>query len=123
MTEPILHITGRGQWLAAQGAGRYSAPSLASEGFIHCSRPRQAVAVAEKFYRGQGGLVLLVIDPDRLKSMLKWEAPADGGPPGLGRGDLFPHIYGPVNVDAVVDVLDFPADAEGHFLLPSALQP
>jgi uncharacterized protein (DUF952 family) len=110
------------QWLAAQGEGRYLAASLESEGFIHCSKPDQLVAVAEKFYGGQSGLVVLVIDPGRLVPGLKWEAPADGGPPGVEGGDLFPHVYGPINLEAVVEVLDLAADGEGHFSLPPGLQ-
>ncbi len=122
MIAPILHITSRSEWLAAQASGQYVAPSLASEGFIHCSQLHQVLPVAEKFYGGQAGLVLLVIDPARLASVLKWEAPAEGGPPpGVAEGDPFPHIYGPINPDAVVQVLDFKADGNGRFSLPPAL--
>jgi uncharacterized protein (DUF952 family) len=120
MTELIYHITARAAWVAAQGQGRYSAPSLASEGFMHCSTRAQVVPVAEKFYKGQAGLVLLVIDPARLVSPLKWEAPSDGTPPpGVAADGRFPHIYGPLNLNAVVRVLDFAADGKGVFSLPA----
>jgi uncharacterized protein (DUF952 family) len=122
VSTPILHITSRSEWLAAQASGRYAAPSLASEGFIHCSQLHQVLPVAERFYRGQAGLVLLVIDPARLTAVLKWEAPAGGGPPpGVEEGDPFPHIYGPINPEAVIQVLDFDADGNGRFSLPGAL--
>jgi uncharacterized protein (DUF952 family) len=122
MSASILHITSRAEWLAAQATGRYVAPSLASEGFIHCSQQHQVLPVAEKFYRGQDGLVLLVIDPARLDSPLKWEAPAEGGPPpGVAEGDPFPHIYGPINLEAVLEVLDLSADRDGRFVLPASL--
>jgi len=122
MIAPILHITSRDRWLVARDSGGYVAPSLASEGFIHCSQLHQVLPVAEKFYRGQQGLVLLVIDPARLTADLKWEAPAEGGPPpGVAEGDPFPHIYGPINPDAVVQVLDLTVDRDGRFVLPAPL--
>jgi uncharacterized protein (DUF952 family) len=114
----IFHITFRKDWQAAQAKGEYTTESLHSEGFIHCSNLHQVLPVAEKFYKGQSDLVLLMIDPSRLTSTLKWEAPAGGVPPGLSAGDLFPHIYGPLNLDAVVNVFDFIFDSNGVFQLP-----
>lgn len=118
----IFHITSRAEWTAAQKAGQYAAPSLASGGFIHCSTSTQAVPVAEKFYAGQTGLVLLVIDPALLSSGLKWEPPFDGlPPPGAPAADLFPHVYGSINLEAVTQVLDFESDPKGRFHLPPSL--
>jgi uncharacterized protein (DUF952 family) len=100
----------------------YASPSLASEGFIHCSTWSQVLPVARKFYRGQTGLVLLAIDPARVTAVLKWEPPSDGQPPeGVPYGDPFPHIYGPINTEAVVQVLDFGLDPNGEFSLPAAV--
>lgn len=122
MSGLILHITSNDAWASAKKAGQYIAPSLAAEGFIHCSTSAQAVPVAEKFYKGQTGLILLVIDPARLNSGLKWELPFDGAPPpGAPAADLFPHVYGPINLDAVIQILDFEVDSSGHFHLPPAL--
>jgi uncharacterized protein (DUF952 family) len=75
-------------------------------------------AVADAFYRGRSDLVLLVIDPARLRSELRWEAPA--GPPadGIEPGDSFPHIYGPLNLEAVVRVLPWQPGVDGRFALP-----
>ncbi len=139
----ILHITSRTAWLEARAKGEYAAPSLASEGFIHCSTAAQVLPVAGKFYRGQTGLVLLVIDPARLASDLRWEAPFDGAPPPgvpsinspfvprtpaarrcetAGQApaeDAFPHIYGPLNLEAVVQVIDFEPATDGRFVLPA----
>lgn len=121
MSEKIFHITARVAWMAAQKQGRYAAPSLKSEGFIHCSTYAQVLPVAEKFYKGQAGLILLVIDSMRLLSDLKWEAPFDGAAPsGASASDSFPHIYGPINLDAVVQVLDFEPSVDGKFILPTA---
>ncbi len=120
MSEIILHITSNDAWTSAQKTGQYVAPSLAGEGFIHCSTRLQAVPVAEKFYKGQTGLVLLVIDPARLSSDLKWEPPFDGAPPpGAPAVDLFPHVYGPINLDAVTKVVKFEPNADGEWTLPT----
>jgi uncharacterized protein (DUF952 family) len=133
----ILHLASHDAWLAAVGpAGlpcterrtvwrgeqvAYYADSLSTEGFIHCSKPSQIVDVANSFYRGQQGLVLLVIDPAKLDSELKWEPPAEPEPSHARAGDLFPHVYGPLNLDAVVKVLEFEPLADGTFSLPPEL--
>lgn len=102
----ILHITTRPDWQAALDAGLYRADSLDSEGFIHCSTAQQIAATANRFYNGQTGLLLLQIDPDKLVPDLRWE-PADG--------QDFPHIYGPLNLDAVVGVEALDPDEDGVF--------
>lgn len=116
----IFHITPHTDWEAAQAKGEYIADSLRLEGFIHCSTLAQVMPVAEKYYQGQSGLVLLMIEPTLLSSDLKWEAPSGGTPPpGVPEGDQFPHIYGPINLDAVVNVLDFIRDSNGGWSLPA----
>lgn len=116
----ILHLTSRTDWLAAQQTGEYRAPSLESEGFIHCSTEQQIVRVANSFYAGRHGLVLLEIDPARLKPELRWEPPAHPNPQAdLPPSDeFFPHIYGPLNNDAVIRSMDFEPNSDGHFSLP-----
>lgn len=108
----ILHITSKQEWLDAQARGEYVAPSLMSEGFIHCSTDKQILNVANAFYRGRTDLVVLSLDETRIRSEVKWEAPA--GPPAenISEADLFPHIYGPINLDAIASVLDFQPDSE-----------
>jgi uncharacterized protein (DUF952 family) len=107
--------------LAAQKSGEYRAHSLQNEGFIHCSTPQQIVQVADSFYSGRHGLVLLVIDPQRLRPDLRWEPPAHPNPQAdlPPSEELFPHLYGPLNLDAVVKVLDFEPKADGKFSLPT----
>ena len=118
----ILHITSKTEWLAAQNRGEYVAPSLQSEGFIHCSTEKQVLHVANAFYRGRTDLVLLKLDEVKLNPELKWEPPAGPKAPGHSDSDLFPHIYGPINLTAVESVLDFEPDpASGSFSLPSQL--
>ncbi|HMZ07724.1 MAG TPA: DUF952 domain-containing protein [Anaerolineales bacterium] len=106
----ILHITSKSEWADAQVRGEYTAPSFASEGFIHCSTEKQILNVANAFYRGRTDLVVLNLTEARIKPELKWEAPA--GPPAenISEADLFPHIYGPINLDAIASALDFQPD-------------
>ena len=119
----IYHITTREAWQQAQTDGEYTAPSLDSEGFIHCSTAAQVLQVANAFYRDVPNLVLLCIEPERLSAQLKWEAPAHPEAhkaPVNTDAMLFPHIYGAINLDAVVDVLDFP-QSENGFVLPDGI--
>jgi uncharacterized protein (DUF952 family) len=116
----IYHITSRTAWNEAQQRGDYRAESLDTEGFIHCSTAKQVLPVAETFYKGQNGLLLLLIDPALLSSDLKWEPPSGGTPPpGVPEGDLFPHVYGPINREAIVKVFDLEANVDGKYDLPS----
>ena len=107
----ILHITQRAAWDAARQAGSYPQPPIPPQGFIHCSRPDQVIGVANYIFRGKRDLVILCIAAERLN------APLD--PDGLVEGEEdFPHIHGQINLDAVVDVLDFPPNEDGTFALP-----
>ena len=116
MSEFILHATTRAAWSAAQAQGQYFADSLAGQGFIHCSRPEQILRVANSFYAGQSGLVLLVIDPQRLTSELRWEPGTDLAT------ELFPHVYGPINLEAVLQAIDFEPGPDGKFHYPESLE-
>ena len=101
----IYHITSRGLWQSAIESGEYSPPSLQTEGFIHCSRSEQALGVANDFYRGGADLLLLCIDESKLSAELRWEAPAHPAPAGANHtidDSAFPHIYGELNLEAVV---------------------
>ena len=112
----IVHIAERAAWQAAQETGDYRTPSLEFEGFIHFSTPSQVLQVANFFYAGSSDLVLLVVDPEALIATLRYEA--------LIREESteqFPHLYGPLNLDAVTKVLSFPSRADGLFDLPFEL--
>jgi uncharacterized protein (DUF952 family)/RimJ/RimL family protein N-acetyltransferase len=106
LQSPILHITTHAVWQAAQSSGVLIPDSLASEGFIHCSRPDQILRVANTFFRGQSELVLLEIDPRRVGAEIHWDAVENS---------FFPHLYGPLNVNAVVAVQEFNPDGSGVF--------
>lgn len=119
----IYHILPWADWRAAQTAGSYQAASLAAQGFIHASTREQVVRVANAVYLGQVGLALLVVDAHRLTAPLKFEPPVHpaSGQPDTGADELFPHIYGALNLDAVAQVVDFPARADGSFTLPDGV--
>jgi uncharacterized protein (DUF952 family) len=117
----ILHITTYKDWEKALIQGKYSAPSLKSEGFIHCSTVKQVTDTANIFFKGQYGLVLLCIDEKKIKSECKFEDPTGGGKHDPNAGNLFPHIYGPINISAVIKVVDFPPNESGLFSLPERM--
>jgi uncharacterized protein (DUF952 family)/N-acetylglutamate synthase-like GNAT family acetyltransferase len=80
------------------------------------------VAVANKYYAGTNDMLLLHIDPKLLASPLKWEPPAHiDGSPALPGEPFFPHIYGPINIDAVTEIIEFPSMPDGTFVAPSQL--
>ncbi len=110
----ILHITPRSHWQQAQQLGAYEADSLATEGFIHFSDLHQVTRTANRFYKGQSDLVLLCVHPDALQSELRYDP--------IETGEYFPHLYGPLNLDAVVQVVDFPPNETGNFELPTAIE-
>lgn len=119
----IYHIAEREAWIEAKARGSYHPPSLASEGFIHCSRLDQVLAVTNDFYRGETDLQLLCIDESKTAAELRWEAPAHPQPESATasfREASFPHLYGPLNLEAVVGVYDF-VESENGFALPGAL--
>ena len=110
----LLHIAERKQWAAAVKTGQYRPASLAEEGFVHCSLPEQLVPVADAVYRDRQGLVLLVVDADQVPAKIRFEDCYQSG-------QKFPHIYGPLPVKAVDQVLDFEPGPDGRFALPAAL--
>ncbi len=104
----IYHITQRAAWEQAQTAGGYRGDTLSSDGFIHCSRHEQVADVANAIFQGEPDLVLLRIDEAKVKPQIRYEDCYEAG-------ETFPHIYGPLNLDAVVDIIDFPPLDDGTF--------
>jgi uncharacterized protein (DUF952 family) len=107
----ILHITRRTEWEQAVSAGEYRTESLRDQGFIHCSTPDQVVPVANFLYAGQHDLVLLCIDVNKLDAEVRYENLEE-------EKNLFPHVYGSININAVIDVVDFEPETDGTFRLP-----
>ena len=109
-SEEFFHIAFQKDWAKAQEIGQYHHPSIEQEGFIHCSYPRQIAESLNKHFPKNEKLVLLEIDAQKLKSELKIELAAS-------RGEDFPHIYGPLNVDAVSKIHEIKWDGE-KYLIP-----
>lgn len=93
----IYHITSKQAWEQAQSNGIYDAPSLNEEGFIHCSHEDQLAGVLQRYYSGKKDLLKLVIDTEKLKSRMIYDW-------SRSLTETFPHIYGPVNLEAVIAV-------------------
>jgi uncharacterized protein (DUF952 family) len=109
----IFHIATVADWDRARREGQYATSTvgktLAEEGFIHASQASQVADVANRFYRGlPDELVLLVIDPARVRPPIRYEDVPGAGAP-------FPHIYGPLNADAVLAARPFPPGPDGTF--------
>lgn len=94
----IYHITTKAEWNKAIEKSFYETPSLTEEGFIHCSQENQIPEVLERYFSGKKDLVKLVIDTDKLTSryVFEWS-------PSIQ--DTFPHVYGAINTDAVIEVV------------------
>ena len=109
-TSRIFHICSRGQAEQARACGEYTAPSLAREGFIHCSQAHQVLGVRAAFYADQPDLVVLAVDPALVQAPLRYEAPAHpsarADAPVPAADQLFPHLYGPLPWQAVVELID-----------------
>lgn len=110
----IVHITTPQEWQSAVADGAYSADSLATEGFIHCSTPAQVLIPANERYPGRTDLCLLVIDPGALENELIYEDCYE-------TGQEFPHVYGTINPSAVTKTVPFPCNPDGTFNLPAEL--
>jgi uncharacterized protein (DUF952 family) len=115
----IYHITTPAAWDAAQRTGDVVAESLATEGFIHCSRQSQLLAVSNRFFPGVSGLLVLAIDEAGVAPRLVNEGPTGAGDPFAQ--DVFPHVYGPNPVAAVIAVAPLVADDDGRFVWPAEL--
>jgi uncharacterized protein (DUF952 family) len=105
----IYHIVPRADWEKSHD-GPYRAESLDREGFIHCSNEDQVARVANLFYSGLKDLLVLCIDIGRLTSPIRDEDP--------GTGESFPHVYGPIECEAVVAVRQLQRSGDGSWQFP-----
>ena len=93
----IYHIAHEGSWITAMDTGFYEHPSIIKEGFIHTCSQSQIAGVRKRYYDGIINLTLLNIDESLVSSMIKYELS-----PSVN--EIFPHIYGPLNTDAVAKI-------------------
>jgi len=115
----IYHITTLTGWAEAQATSEVVAESFAAEGFIHCSRQAQLLAVANRFFPGGDGLLVLAIEEDGVAEWLVNEGPTGAGDPFAL--DVFPHVYAPIPTSAVVAAVPLNADEHGQFAWPTNL--
>lgn len=108
----IYHLATGADWAQASRAGGYRAPTLATEGFCHCSFAHQLEATADRYFRGARELVLLVIRVDRLDVPFKVEA-------NPGKVETFPHVYGVIPLAAIEASHPVPAGPDGRLRLPT----
>ncbi len=113
----IYHIAVAADWEQARRDGEYRVSTrgrtLDDEGFIHAGQSHQVAPVANAIYRGDRGLLVLAIDVARVAPEIRYERVP-------GWEDPFPHIYGPLDVGAVVETFSLTPDAEGTFSFPAA---
>lgn len=112
----IFHMCKRSDWQAAQKGGLYhgSGDDIA-DGFMHFSTAEQLAESAARHRKGVTGLILIAIDPEVLGDALKWE-PSRGG-------QLFPHLYGALDVSKVARTDDLPLGDDGYHVFPDDIPP
>ena len=96
-SEYIYHVTTLKEWEAARLKNEYTPVNYEQDGFIHCSVEKQIPGVLDRFYKGQTGLVKLKIEKEKVQRPVLFELAID-------LDELFPHIYGALNLDSVVEV-------------------
>lgn len=107
----IYKICTAAEWAAAEKAGRFTgSPVDVADGFIHFSTAAQAEETARRHFAGQTRLVLVSVDAKAIADKLTWE-PSRGG-------DLFPHLYTPLGLDAVTAVHPLPLGDDGRHVFP-----
>lgn len=116
----IVAIARQDVWQQALKTGEYTQSTidstLADVGFIHCSFPDQTLEIANRRFSDHDVLVLLLIDEDKVKARIRHEGALSG------RAGTFPHIYGPLNIDAVYATAPLEKDGQGKFKVPRELE-
>ena len=111
MTQMIYHMCRADEWAAAVAAGTYRGSSQdLADGFIHFSTAAQIVESARRHRAGQDGLLLVAVGAERLGDRLKWERSRGG--------DLFPHLYGPLDPAESASVEPLPLGPDGLHVFP-----
>ena len=107
----VYKIVAADLWQAAEDSGMFTGAGIdLNDGFIHLSTGAQARRTAQLYFKGQGNLVLVAVDGARLGEALKYEPSRDG--------DLFPHLYGPLPLAAVLSVRPLPVGGDGNHIFP-----
>jgi uncharacterized protein (DUF952 family) len=94
----LFHICRREEWDQQKPEPDYRPSTFEKEGFIHCCLQGQLEGVRGRYFRNINDLLLLVIDDQMLTSPVKFEASVNG--------EQFPHVFGPINKTAIVEIKD-----------------
>ncbi|MEO9328647.1 DUF952 domain-containing protein [Gordonia aurantiaca] len=107
----LAHLITADDWAANREQTHLRPPSLDECGFVHLSTPEQVHLPANRLFAGRCDLLLLICDPDRLGAEIRWEPGVPTDPASM----LFPHLYGPLPVDAVIEVREYPPGPDNAF--------
>ena len=108
----IYKIISKDEWAAAEAAGVFKGASIdLKDGYIHFSTAAQAAETAALYFTGRQGLVLVSVSIKALGDALKWEASRGG--------ELFPHLYMPLEMSHVIRVNDLPVGPDGKHQFPA----
>ncbi len=123
----IYHLVTRDEFLHSIAGEKYAPPSIAHDGFLHCSGdPETALRVLEDYFASERRPILVLrIDVERVEAEVRFEAPAPlpgAGTTHLRPGTLFPHVYGPLDLSAVTGVATVARGAHG-FRWPESFEP
>jgi uncharacterized protein (DUF952 family) len=114
MGQPVYKICPEAALQEARRCGRFEGSADdARDGFIHLSAASQVAGTLAKYFAGQRGLVLLAVDPERLGERLRWETSRGG--------ELFPHLYGPLELEHVISVEPLTLQEDGSHRLPTGI--
>lgn len=105
----LYHLATADCWNRQQQSDGYEPDAFRSEGFVHCCTREQLAGVASRYYRNSADLMLLVLDQGKLRAELIFENT-------MGGTEQFPHLYGPVNRDAIVSMHPCAVTSDGEFL-------
>lgn len=115
----LIHLCSADEWEQAQRVGERRPPSLDEVGFVHLSSPQQVHLPANRLYAGRTDMVMLWCDPPKLGASVLWEPGVEGDPDSM----MFPHLYGPLPVSAVISITSYLPDADGKFAELAGTQP
>lgn len=104
----IFHLVKKEDWKKYKKEARYRPESLDSQGFIHCSSGRDVEDTANRLFKGEEDVLLIVINTTLIEPELRYENDGETGP-------KYPHIYGPLNLDAVIDKIELATEDDGTF--------
>jgi uncharacterized protein (DUF952 family) len=106
----IFHIVEKNTWKGVEKSGEYTPESIEQEGFIHCSTGQKINDTANRIFKNKRHLFLLIIDTKRVEAPIKYEEDS-------AQNESYPHIYGPLNTNAVLDKISLNPDKKGDFHL------